>query len=190
MIIKTPILVDFPMPIETERLVLRPLQAGDGKALFQATEESRDGLNQWLLWPKYVKTWEDSEKYARESFSNYILRKSLNLGIFKEGEFIGTCGFNYFLWHIPSGEIGYWCKTSSQGHGYMREAVKALTQYGFKLGLKRIVITCLDENKRSAHLAESLGFSLEVRALGLMQGMSEGELAMARRYVRFDASNL
>lgn len=29
--IKKPILLDFPMPIVTERLVLRPIKEGDGK---------------------------------------------------------------------------------------------------------------------------------------------------------------
>lgn len=184
--VKEPILLDLPMPILTERLALRPLQQGDGKAMFDATEASRHHLSEWLSWPKHVKSWEDSEKYARESYCDFIKRKSLALGIFKGDEFIGSCGFNYFLWHIPSAEIGYWCKVSAQGHGYMQEAVRALVDYGFEtMGIKRMVITCLDDNEKSAKLAEKIGFNLEVRALGLMANHRGEGLAMARRYVKF-----
>lgn len=190
-IIKNPILLNFSMPILTDRLILRPIKAGDGKLIFNAVEESRDNLERWLPWPKNVKAWEDSEKFARESYANFILRKSFNLGIFKGEEFIGVCGFNYFLWDIPSAEIGYWCKLSAQKQGYMQEAVGALSLYGFeKIGLKRIVITCLDENYASAAVAEKLGFDLEVRALGLMKDIQSSDLAMGRRYVKIKDANL
>lgn len=185
MSLKKPILFNFHMPITTKRLTLRPLQEGDGQILFHAIDESRANLDLWLPWPKHVNSWEDSEQFARQSYADYILRKSFNLGIFKDNEFIGVCGFNYFLWHIPSAEIGYWCRTSAQRKGYMCEAIDALTSYGFKeIGLKRIVITCLDENKASAAIPEKLGFQLEVRALGLMENIQDSNLAMARRYVK------
>lgn len=183
--IKKPILLDFPMPIVTERLVLRPIKEGDGKFIFEAIEESRKILERWLPWPQYVSTWEDSETFARESYGKFILRDRLNLGIFRDEEFIGICGFNYFLWDIPSAEIGYWCRLSAQKRGYMQEAVRELTLYGFeRIGLKRLVITCLDENYASAAIAEKLGFNLEVRALGLMRNLQSAKLAMARRYVK------
>ena len=185
MSISNPILLNLPMPIVTQRLTLRPLQEGDGKRLFQAVDESRNNFDPWLAWPKHVKSWEDSEKFSRQSYADYILRNSFNLGIFKENEFIGVCGFNYFLWHIPSAEIGYWCRASAQKKGYMQEAVHALTTYGIEeIGLKRIVITCLDDNKASAAIPEKLGFQLEVRALGLMENTKGDTLTMARRYVK------
>ncbi|MBX9977406.1 MAG: GNAT family N-acetyltransferase [Alphaproteobacteria bacterium] len=191
MSIKTPILLNFPMPITTKRLILRPIQEGDGLAIFEATEESRSCLEKWLPWPKHVKSWKDSEAYARESHANFIARKSCNLGVFKDSEFIGMCGFNYFLWDIPSAEIGYWCKTSAQKQGHTQEAVNTLVNYGFDImSLKRIVITCLDENTNSANVAEKTGFQLEVRARGLIINHShQDNLVMGRRYVRFnDAS--
>ncbi len=187
MSIEHPLLIDLPMPLVTKRLVLRPLQEGDGKVIFDATDASRDTLERWLPWPKYVKKWQDSEQFARGSYADVILRKSLVLGMFKEGEFLGTCGFNYFLWNIPSAEIGYWCKSSAQNQGYTQEAVLALKNYGFEtIGLKRIVITCLDENEASSRVAEKCGFSFETRAFGLLPNpVSSTTLALAKRYVAF-----
>ena len=74
------------MPITTKRLTLRPLQEGDGQILFHAIDESRANLDLWLPWPKHVNSWEDSEQFARQSYADYILRKSFNLGIFKDNE--------------------------------------------------------------------------------------------------------
>ncbi len=181
---KYPILCDYPMPIVTDRLILRPLQAGDGKIVFNAIEESKENLSKWLPWPKYVTSWGDSERFARESYANFLLRKSCNLGVFKGNDFIGVCGFNYFLWNIPSAEIGYWCRLTAQNNGYMREATTAITHYGFTvMGLKRIVITCLDENKASIAVAERSGYQLEAKALGLMKSEQQNDLALCRRYV-------
>jgi ribosomal-protein-serine acetyltransferase len=181
-----PILRDFPMPIQTERLLLRPVEPGDGKAIFAAVEESRESLSRGVTWSKYVKTWEDSERYARESYANFILRKSMVLGVFLEGTFIGTCGFNYFLWNIPSAEIGYWCRSLYQNKGYIKEATKAIAEYGFNtLNLERVVISCLDENQASRAVAEGAGFALEVRAPGLVENLQGDGICMGRRYVRF-----
>lgn len=181
---------DFVMPIFTKRLMLRPLQKGDGKFIFDAVKESKTCLEHWLPWPKHVKTWEDSEQFAQESYVNFTQRKSLNLGIFVEEKFIGVCGFNYFLWDIPSTEIGYWCRVSAQNNGYMKEAVASLVLYGFEnLGIKRQVINCLEDNRASAAIAERLGFDLETRALGLLPNPQGNDLTMCLRYVKIKSVN-
>ena len=192
MSIKNPILIDFPMPIQTERLTLRPVREGDGKMIFEAIEESMESLLKWVPWAKHVKKWEDSETFARESYAHYILRKSLILGMFQGDRFLGICSFNYFLWPIPSGEIGYWCRTSKHGKGFTAEAVRALTKYGFEtLGLKRIIISCIEDNHASARVAEKLGFELEVQAArGLVENPHDAGLIMGRRYVRFHENGL
>lgn len=179
------------IPILTKRLMLRPLQKGDGKVIFNAVQESRTCLERWVTWSQGVKSWEDSEQFAQTSYEDFIQQKSLNLGIFKKEEFIGVCGFNYFLWDVPSAEIGYWCKASAQGNGYMKEAVGALANYGFEnLKLKRIVISCLEDNRASAAIAERLDFDLETRALGLLPNPQGDELAMGLRYVKIKEVNV
>ena len=191
MTIENPILLDLPMPIQTERVTMRPVMPGDGKYIFAAIDESRESLAKWLPWPKHVKSWQDSEKFAREHYAEFFLRKSMVLGLFREDHFIGLCGFNGFDWSIPSADIGYWCRISEHNKGHMTEAVHALTKYGFEtIGLKRITINCMDDNRASIAIPEKLGFDLEVRARGLLPSLAGTDLVMSRRYVRYDAAGL
>ncbi|HQS83560.1 MAG: hypothetical protein B7Y25_01960 [Alphaproteobacteria bacterium 16-39-46] len=191
MTFKDPILFDLPMPIETRRLSLRPLMPGDGKEIFKAIEESKELFKKWLPWARSVNVWEDSEKTAREFYAEFIERKKMPLVILKNQRVIGMCGFNKINWEIPSASIGYWLKVSAQGNGYAREAIAALTLYSFNLiKLKRLTIVCDDTNIKSIQVAESLGYTLETRAKGLLENPRGDDLICWRRYVRFDAKNL
>ena len=188
---KNPILADLPMPIYTTRLLIRPLMPGDGKQVFEAVEETREHLRLWLPWVDSVKSWQDSERTAREFYADFILRKTINLAIFHGDKFIGMGGFNSICWQIPSGAIGYWCVKSAQGSGFIREAINAITLYAFKvMYLKRVTILCNDQNNKSKQVAEELGYSLETRALGLIGNEVSDDLVYGCRYVRFDCSGL
>lgn len=190
--IKKPILMDLPFPIYTKRLMIRPMMPGDGEKIFEAVEESRDAIAPWLPWVDNVKKWEDSEITARKFYADFIQRNSFNFVIFQEDKFIGGCGFNGVNWSIPSAAVGYWCRLTAQRQGFIREAIAAQIQYGFKvMGLKRISLLCNDENERSINIAENLGFELEARAKGLIENLrGEEDLAVGRRYSRFDSHGL
>lgn len=82
--------------IKTQRLTLRLLQPGEGNIIFQAIDESRIHLSQWLPWPKNVKEPSDSETFIKNVLNDYFLKKNLILGIFFQEKFIGICSFNYF----------------------------------------------------------------------------------------------
>jgi ribosomal-protein-serine acetyltransferase len=58
---QNPILIDLPLPIETERLVIREPRFGDGKAVFDAKAETWDMLHQWMPWAKEPATLETDE---------------------------------------------------------------------------------------------------------------------------------
>ncbi len=185
------ILLDFPMPIKTERLIIRPVMPGDGKNLFEMIEESRNELEKWLPWTEKVKHWEDSEKTARMFYADFIIRKVFRFLILQNNRMIGGCSLHRINWEIPSADTGYYCRTSEQGKGYIREAIAALTVFGFnRLGLRRLTITCDDENLRSAHVAESLGFILESKAKGFITKPGTDELRISRCYVRFNTEGL
>lgn len=191
MTIRNPILLNFPMPIKTQRLIISPMIPGDGQEVFRAIEESRESFVPWLPWVKDVKTWEDSERTAHEFYAGFILRKNMNLVIRYDQRIIGMCGFNTLNWQIPSGNIGYWCRKSDEGNGYIKEAVAALTIYAFKImHLKRLCILCDDENIKSIRVVESLGYTLETRAKGLLENLRGDDLFYGRRYVRFDSKGL
>lgn len=186
-----PILLDLPVPIYTKRLLIRPIMPGDGAAMNQAVLESVEQFKEWLPWAQKPPTITESEKTARLFYAEFILRKALHMVIFKDDHLIGMCGYNSFKWDIPSADIGYWCRITAQGQGYMHEAVNALIIYGFqKLGLKRLTIHCDDENLKSAQVAEKAGFELELKALDLNVRPGNERLRLRRRYVRLDVKGV
>ena len=188
---KNPILLHCPFPIITARLTIRPIQAGDGKALNGCVVESFEQFKQWLPWAQAMPTLDSSEEFARTSYADFILRKAFHLGVFREGRLVAMCGFNSPDWSIPSAAVGYWCRVSEQRKGYVQEAVAALTLYGFKqLGLRRIVLLCQEENVASIRVAEKSGFILESTARGVLFMPGKSELLQSRCYVRFDSAGL
>ncbi len=58
--------------------------------------------------------------------------------------------------------LGYWLARDQQGHGYMREALTMIVDFGFrKLKLHRFNAACLPDNERSRRLLLRLGFTEE-----------------------------
>jgi ribosomal-protein-serine acetyltransferase len=161
-------LFNFPMPILTQRLLIRPPQLGDEKALNAAIVESHDNLKVFMAWAKTCPSLEDSAEQVRLSVENWVHKKEqepwLPLYIFdrQSSEFIGATGFHNYHWEIPSVETGYWIRNSKRGLGLITEAINALTRYAFEvLGVKRIAITCDADNLQSKKIPENLGYQLE-----------------------------
>ena len=75
------------MPITTERLILRPPQAGDGAALCEAVLETWDQLHQWMPWARDPKdaTQEFYEGYAIENAAKFITRENMAVLAFERG---------------------------------------------------------------------------------------------------------
>lgn len=162
-----PILIDLPAAIVTERLLLRPPQTGDGVALLAAVTESLPELRRFLAslpWVAAEQTIEASEVYCRTGQTNFLSRKDLPFLIFEKdsGELAGACGLHRTVWETPKTEIGYWCRTSQSGNGFITEAVKALANYAIRhIGAVRIEIITDEENHPSRKVAERCGFALE-----------------------------
>ena len=174
-------------------LILRPLQGGDGKALFEAIEESIDQLRLWLPWVRGASlTEEELEMHARRFYAQFVLREALHLAVFSGVELIGMCGLKNLRWDIPSCELGYWFRTSTHRKGFATEAVNAITRYAFsQIGMRRLVITCDDENTRSCAIPERLGFTLEMKAQGIVPpGPASDELRTGRLYSRLSLDKL
>src|SRR3989442_904499 len=127
-----PVLFDFPEEIETPRLLLRPPRKGDGAELNVAVRESIAGLRPWLAWAREVPSPEESETRVREAMANFILRRHEMwfLAFLRDGgPLIGCCGLHHLDWQVPRFEIGYWVRTGYGGHGYVSEAVGAITAF-------------------------------------------------------------
>ena len=159
-----PILRDLPAEIVGQRILLRPYRAGDGAALWEAVEESRDHLRPWLPWVDTHRTPNDSEAFARRAQARWLLREDMGLSLWERagGRFVGGAGLHPADWDVPSFEIGYWLRASAQGRGFMTEAAQALCGLAFDtFGANRVFIRCDSRNQRSANVARRLGFTHE-----------------------------
>ena len=162
-----PVLLALPTSLETERLIMRPPQAGDGLALHEALAESLPELRRFLAslpWVAAEQTVESAEIYARKSQSNFLARNDLPFLIFEKssGRLVGATGLHRTVWETPKTEIGYWGRTSSSGHGFISEAVAGLATYAFAhLHVVRIEIITDEENTAARRVAERCHFALE-----------------------------
>ncbi len=192
-----PILLNFPMPITTPRLLLRPPKVGDGVMLNAAILESFETLHRFMDWAKEKPSLEESEENARQGAANWILKKSeepwFPLYIFDKNthDLIGATGFHHTDWEVPCIETGYWINNSYSGQGLMTEAMNAVTQYAFKyLHVKRIAITCSPYNVQSQKIPQRLGYSLEATLKANRRKPVTGEITDTLVYARYDLSDL
>jgi len=165
--VTTPILLDIPAAIETERLLLRPPRAGDGPELYEAVSESLPELRRFLAslpWVAAEQSVESSEIYCRTAESNFLARKDMPYLLWDRHtqKVIGGSGLHRTDWSTPKTEIGYWCRTSRRGAGLITEAVTALAKVAFEhLAVARLELITDEANLASRRVAERCGFGLE-----------------------------
>lgn len=188
---------DFPMPITTSRLLIRPPQKGDEHAVNEAIIESYDLLHEFMDWANKKPSLKNTETYIKDAVINWIAKKNdepyLPLFIFDKVSriFIGATGYHHYTWTVPSLEIGYWIRSSYLGRGLMTEAINALTQYAFKqLAVKRIAITCDADNIRSKRIPERLHYTLEGRLKYHRRKPISGELSDTVVFAKYNLDNL
>ncbi len=149
-----------------ERVIVRPYRVEDAEALREAVQESRDHIRPWLPFADAHQSIEESRDFIIRSMAGWLVREDFVLSIWQRasGAFLGGTGFHVHDWDLRSFEIGYWLRRSAEGHGYMTEAVRLVADFLFEqLGAQRVEIRCDALNRRSAAVAERLGFIQEAR---------------------------
>lgn len=193
-IIKTdPILVDLPMPIETDRLIIRGVQTGDGATITDAKRETWDDLKLWMAWakgdgPDAV----EDESVMRRAHAQFILREDMMMLAFEResGLPVVFTGLHRGCWERREFEIGYWVRTSARGKGYATEAANALTRYAFNaLAARKVIITHAEGNDASAAVIKRLGYPLHtIEKYGTT--LPDGRVVDQYIYTRFDTDGL
>ena len=147
--------------LETERLTLRLLHAGDAPFIVELLNDPA-----WLehIGDKGVRTLDDARKYletgplamyARLGFGLYLVERK------GEGERIGLCGLlkRDSLDHV---DLGFAFLPRFRGMGLAFEAAAGTLNYArAELGLSRLVAITSQGNVSSARLLEKLGFRFE-----------------------------
>jgi RimJ/RimL family protein N-acetyltransferase len=160
----SPVLLDIPESFETDRLIIRVPQPGDGAALNAAVVESFDDLKPWMPWAQEIPSIERSEENSRKAYSQFLSREDITLRLIHKatGLFLGSSGLHPRDWAVPRFEIGYWCRRQFERQGYVTEAVEGILRFGFEtMKAKRIEVRCDSRNQRSIRVAERVGLKHE-----------------------------
>jgi len=175
------LLLEIPSKLETDRLVLRMYERGDGKHLFALLERgnNRELLKEHLDEAKEVLTLEDAEINVRRHAAEWISRERFVMGIWlKENEaFTGEVWIEPKNWEVPSFELGYYIDPAREGEGFATEAAKRSVKFLFDdLKAHKVIIITRDTNEKSWKLAERLGFKREghLRECGIKNGRRWG----------------
>ncbi len=194
-----PPFIDFPLPILTPRLILRPptLSTADINGYVEAIIESIKEIRPWLPWAKSIPTKFHTEEYIKACNINWKTKENNNIGLpfwlidKTDGKFLGNIVIWNISWEIPKFEFGYWLRTSKNGQGYITEAVNALTRYAIlQVKASRIEIKCEVANLQAKQVAKRLGFNLDGIMPNATRAVATGDLADVAVYSRIDIKNL
>jgi RimJ/RimL family protein N-acetyltransferase len=187
---RDPLLFDLPTRIDTERLLMRPPQPGDGPQFFEALSESLAEMRRFLSalpWIAAEPSAEAAELYCRNGQANFVARKDLPFFLFERatGQLVGATGLHRTVWATPKTEVGYWVRTSRSGRGLVMEAVEATVRYAFAhIGAVRVELITDEANLPSRKVADRCGFVLE-GTLRHDHKAPDGSLRSTCLYARF-----
>lgn len=147
--------------IETKRLLLKNISAEDREFIFRQFSDA--DVTKYLLDEEPLTCIEGAD----EIIDAYVTPEPRSLHrwviILKEsGESIGTCGFHRWDYSEGTAELGYDLQSSFWGRGIMSEALSAALEFADnEMRLKKLSAHIYPENKRSAAVAERMGFRFD-----------------------------
>ena len=148
-------------PIQTKRLLLRPLHIDDVDAMY--TYRSRDDVCRFLMHPP--QTHDDVERLIAKSRSDLAEEgQALTLAVIERdtGAFVGDAVLFWRSRENRAGEIGYVLNPQHAGRGFATEAGAALLRLGFDhYGLHRIIGRLDARNIASGRVLEKVGMRRE-----------------------------
>ncbi len=158
--------LEIPTRLETERLLLRRYEPGDGPMYFTVGKKNYAHLQQFEAENIILaaRTVEEAEKIIQDLYAAWNARECFFLGAFDKNthEFIAQVYIGVVSWDLPEFEVGYFVDVERQGKGYVTEAVKGALQFIFKdLEARRVCLHTRDTNIPSQKVAERCGFTLE-----------------------------
>jgi RimJ/RimL family protein N-acetyltransferase len=150
---------------QAEGCVLRSWRAGDGPAIFEAVDSSRDHLRVFMPWVDQHASVEDSERYVRGACARYLTAEKCDMAVFAEdGRVLGGTGFFGRDGWLKEGmgEVGMWVRADEGGKGLASRVLAELLRWGFTdWPFLRLSWRCSGDNRASARVAEKAGMRLE-----------------------------
>ncbi len=160
-----------PFPVlNTERLVLRSLEADDDEAIFRLRAE--ESVNTYLEDFRHSSI-EQTREFIGKIRAGAPESQWVYWAISPKGanDLIGTI----CLWNFSSdgatAEVGYMLHPDFQGKGFMREALEKVIEYGFRVvNLKKIEAYTHRDNQASTRLLEKFHFKRRGEKTGKEEG--------------------
>lgn len=160
--------------IVRDDLLLRSFQPEDAPDLFRVIDASRQHLRPWLNWVDGTTKTEHCLQFIHFTRQQQHDQQGMVLGIFLQSQLIGEIGMNQWDHSLKKAQIGYWLVPEQEGKGILQQCLIRFLDFLFeKVGLNKLEIQFIPTNKRSARVAERLGFKVEglLRQSYLRHGM-------------------
>ena len=160
--------------LHTERLLLRPPLQDDYKAWSSLRAASEAFLTPWE--PKW-----ENDHLSRRLFLRRVswARRAVSAGTAvpfflirrQDKVLLGAITLdNVRRGPAQAASLGYWIGEAFARQGFMAEALRAVSDYGFRdLDVSRLEAACLPENQASRRLLEVSGFKYEGVAQSYLQ---------------------
>lgn len=146
----------YTQPIETARLLLRPMTLADAEAVFVWCSDP--AVNRFMSYPLYTDVAEVHAWLARMEADEGILL----LGIERkaDGLLIGSISLSRKP-DTAALNLGYNLRQDSWGNGYATEAARAILASGREMGYHDFIACHAVENTGSAKVIERCGFQFD-----------------------------
>jgi ribosomal-protein-alanine N-acetyltransferase len=152
-----------PQLLETARLHLRPYEPADAAAFFTVIDQSRERLRH--SFPdrlRTVATLADAPKQLAAFAQDWRTGRFYVFGIWHRTSQAYLGDICLMPQRGDQAEIGYYLASEAEGQGYAREALGAITHFGFEqVRAARLLIRCFADNVRAQQVAQAHGFSLQ-----------------------------
>src|SRR5580693_7683122 len=148
-------------PLDTQRLLLTPVESTDASDLWNAVDSWRAHLEKWLPWVPFNTDIDASWRYCEASATDWDHGRALRFTIRERTarRFLGVVGLESIAHLHQSVELGYWLRADGSRHGFMTEAARATVVWAFRrLNAHRIRVAAATDNFASLGVIRRLGF--------------------------------
>jgi ribosomal-protein-serine acetyltransferase len=151
-------------PPESARIVLLPIEAGDGPELWETVDGSRWHLERWLPWVPFNNTPEASQRYAEACAADWDAGRAVRFCVRdrQSRQLLGVVGLDSCVHLHRSCELGYWLRLDATGRGLMTEAAQTCAEFALRrMSVHRIRCAAATDNYPSLRVISRLGFRFE-----------------------------
>jgi ribosomal-protein-serine acetyltransferase len=151
-------------PIETERLLLSPVDPADAHEVWLAVSGSRAALSRWLPWVQFYTEPSSAIRFTEACAADWDQGRALRFTIRERAgrTFAGIVGLESCVHLHRACELGYWLRKEGMRRGLMTEAARAAVEFAFRyMGAHRLRVAAATDNHASLRVIARLGFRFE-----------------------------